>query len=760
MSDSTHASTTESKAKVFISYSRKDMAFADRLDAALKARGFEVLIDRTEIYAFEDWWQRIEALIGRADTIVFVLSPDAVLSDVALKEVAYGATQNKRFAPIVARPVEDGTAPETLRRLNFIFFDDPDRFEISADRLAEALRTDIVWIRQHTEYGEIARHWVAARRPGGLLLRSPSLEEAERWIATRPPDAPVPTDETQAFVAESRRGANRRRNILTGSLAAGLVVALLLAGLAYWQRGIAVEERRVADDQRRQTEQEKQRADRNFTTAKQTVDALIFNIAQGLQNVAGMRVDTIKKILNTVQKTIDQLTQAAPDDPRLLRSRAAMFNNFVDTYLAAGDLRDAATAAAQGLDILRKLAAQNPGNAEAQRDVSVSLEKVGNTRQQQGDLAAALGAYQESLDIRRKLAAQNPDSPQPQRDVSVGLNHLGNVKQQQGDLAAALDAYQESLDIRRKLAAQDTDDAQPQRDVSVSLDDLGDVKLRRGDLSGAAAAYQESLNIYRRLAALDPGDAQLQRDVSLSLQELGEVKLGQGDLTGARASYQESLDIARKLAALDPDKALAQRDVSVSLSKLGDAKSLQGDMAGALAAYQGCLDIDRKLAAQDPDNAEAGADVSHSLEKLGDIKLRQSDLAGARAAFQESLDIRRGLAAHDSGDAEARRDVSVSLDRVGDVELRQGDRAAALAAYQASLDIRRGLAAQDQNDMQAQIDLVVSLYEVSTVADPAQAKARLIEALSIVEKLDQQHALTAEQKSWAAVFRTALGKLK
>jgi hypothetical protein len=102
----------------------------------------------------------------------------------------------------------------------------------------------------------------------------------------------------------------------------------------------------------------------------------------------------------------------------------------------------------------------------------------------------------------------------------------------------------------------------------------------------------------------------------------------------------------------------------------------------------------------------------------------------------------------------------VSLDRVGEVELRQGDRAAALAAYQESLDMRRGLAAQDQNDVQAQIDLVVGLYEVSTAADPAQAKARLIEALSIVEKLDQQHALTAEQKGWPAVFRAALGKLK
>ena len=64
--------------EVFISYSRKDLAFADQIEAALKARGFEALIDRTDIYAFEDWWKRIEDLIGRADTLIFVLSPDAV----------------------------------------------------------------------------------------------------------------------------------------------------------------------------------------------------------------------------------------------------------------------------------------------------------------------------------------------------------------------------------------------------------------------------------------------------------------------------------------------------------------------------------------------------------------------------------------------------------------------------------------------------------------------------------------------------------
>ena len=102
VSDVEAAPEIEAKAKIFISYSRKDMAFADRLETALKARGFEPLIDRTEIYAFEDWWQRIEGLIGKADTVIFALSPDAVASDVCAKEIAHAALLNKRFAPIVA----------------------------------------------------------------------------------------------------------------------------------------------------------------------------------------------------------------------------------------------------------------------------------------------------------------------------------------------------------------------------------------------------------------------------------------------------------------------------------------------------------------------------------------------------------------------------------------------------------------------------------------------------------------------------------
>ncbi|MGB6537893.1 MAG: SUMF1/EgtB/PvdO family nonheme iron enzyme [Xanthobacteraceae bacterium] len=230
MQDTVAAQSVDAKTRVFVSYSRKDMAFADRLEAALKGRGFEVLIDREEIYAFEDWWKRIQALIEQSDTVVFVLSPDAVKSDVALKEVAHATSLNKRFAPVVCRRVDDAAVPEALRRLNFIFFDDPERLDEGVNKLADALHTDIVWIRDHTKFGEAARGWATAGHPNGLLLRTPALEMAEYWIASRPHDAPDPTAEIRAFVAASRKGARsaqRLRRIAQSSIFT-LMVAVIL----------------------------------------------------------------------------------------------------------------------------------------------------------------------------------------------------------------------------------------------------------------------------------------------------------------------------------------------------------------------------------------------------------------------------------------------------------------------------------------------------------------------------------------------------
>jgi tetratricopeptide (TPR) repeat protein len=549
-------------ARVFISYSRKDMAFADRLDAALKARGYEPLIDRTEIYAFEDWWKRIQALIGKADTVVFVLSPDAVASEVALKEVTHAASLNKRFAPIVCRRVDERAIPEALQRLNFIFFDDPARFEESADRLAEALQTDIGWVRQHTEFGEAALRWARAGRPGGLLLRSPVLEEAERWIATRPRGAPEPTAETQAFVAASRHGTTRRRNILTGSLAAGLVVALALAGLAYWQRGIAVEQQRIANEQRQLAEQQRQRAEATLAAATKTANSLVFDLAQRFRDTIGIPASLVKDILDRARALQEQLIKSGQVTPELKGSEAAALNETATSLLAIGDTAGALAAAEQARQIMADLLAGNPESTQFQRALSVSYNKVGDVQVAQGDLAGALKSYRDSLAIRERLAQSDPGNAGWQRELSVSYNRVGNVQVAQGDLAGALKSYRDGLAIAERLAQSDPGNAGWQRDLTVSYTKVGNVQVAQGDLAGALKSYGDDLAIAERLAQSDPGNASWQRDLAISYAHLASVYRRSKDRGKALAALRQGKAIMDRLVKLAPDNVGWQRDLA------------------------------------------------------------------------------------------------------------------------------------------------------------------------------------------------------
>jgi hypothetical protein len=69
------------KLRVFISYSRDDIDFADQLEAGLKVVGFEPTIDRHGISGGEDWKARLGTLILDAETVVFVLSPASAIAD-------------------------------------------------------------------------------------------------------------------------------------------------------------------------------------------------------------------------------------------------------------------------------------------------------------------------------------------------------------------------------------------------------------------------------------------------------------------------------------------------------------------------------------------------------------------------------------------------------------------------------------------------------------------------------------------------------
>ena len=222
--------TSAPAAKVFVSYSRRDLPFATRLAAALEQEGVSVWVDLEDIAPSDDWLAAIHAAIEGADAIVFVVSPDSVsAASVCAQEVEHALRHNKRLMPVVYRPVDTRTTPvpEAVGRLNWVGFLDAAGFHTSVATLLAAIATDLDWLKSHTRLVQGAVEWDAAGRDDSLLLRKNMLSVAERWLALAPAKDPKPTGLQTEYILASRAAetrAQRRRVVVAG-------IAFFLIGL-------------------------------------------------------------------------------------------------------------------------------------------------------------------------------------------------------------------------------------------------------------------------------------------------------------------------------------------------------------------------------------------------------------------------------------------------------------------------------------------------------------------------------------------------
>lgn len=106
-------------APIFLSYSRKDRAFVDRLAHDLKVDGIAVWIDQSGIQAGKVWDVVVQGALDDASQVIVVLSPDSVMSRNVLDEVSSALDSGKNVIPVLHRACN---VPLRLRRVQYIDF--------------------------------------------------------------------------------------------------------------------------------------------------------------------------------------------------------------------------------------------------------------------------------------------------------------------------------------------------------------------------------------------------------------------------------------------------------------------------------------------------------------------------------------------------------------------------------------------------------------------------------------------------------------
>ncbi len=219
---------------VFISYSRRDKEFVHILHNALEKSDKKTWVDWEDILPTSEWWQEIENAIAGSDTFIFVISPASIASEYCNKEVEYAFNLHKRILPIVRQDVTDITQVQAaLSRHQWIFFRESDDFEISFQRLLEAIALDLEHIHVHTKLLVRAIEWNEKKGKDGFLLRGEELEEAEKWLKETAVKSHKPTDLLVAYIQSSRKveDVNQNTNQALRKAARNGIIIAIAAGV-------------------------------------------------------------------------------------------------------------------------------------------------------------------------------------------------------------------------------------------------------------------------------------------------------------------------------------------------------------------------------------------------------------------------------------------------------------------------------------------------------------------------------------------------
>ena len=231
---------------VFISYSRRDKVFTQKLFEALKGANRIVWADWDSIPAASDWDAEIKEGIEQAESVLFLLSPEWIKSNECRKELNHAVTMGKRLIPILYQMVDPNDVPPELAKINWVYMRDTDDFDKAFVTLCAAMDTDLEWVKTHTRIQVRAVEWDKKKRENSFVLRGKDLADGEKFVSEAAGKSPEPTALQGEYILASRKDATRRQRMTLTGVTIALVVSIALGIAALIQRQVAVTQRNRA----------------------------------------------------------------------------------------------------------------------------------------------------------------------------------------------------------------------------------------------------------------------------------------------------------------------------------------------------------------------------------------------------------------------------------------------------------------------------------------------------------------------------------
>jgi len=260
----------------------------------------------------------------------------------------------------------------------------------------------------------------------------------------------------------------------------------------------------------------------------------------------------------------DTLLQDKAPTERDKRYAAAAYMNYGWAQgLSTGEAEPGMRLMEKARQIHEQLAAANPKDVDAQRNLVVVAGRMGDVYSEGlNDSAKALPYYEQALKLIEPIAAANHDDAELQRARAFVLASIADLQNDLQRPQEGLANYQRALDIIEPLRAADTEDQMTPQATAFILNGRGSSHLLLGDAAAALHDFSRAESILRNGPQPQPTDiaeirtlpgvtyANLARATAAMAQQSSTPKHLRGNyVREARDWSRRALEVLQPLAA-------------------------------------------------------------------------------------------------------------------------------------------------------------------------------------------------------------------
>jgi eukaryotic-like serine/threonine-protein kinase len=375
-------------------------------------------------------------------------------------------------------------------------------------------------------------------------------EDIRRHLERRPV---VARTDTFGYRAQKFVGRN------TLGVAAAALLLLTLAGgvvATSWQAHVARTERA--------------RAQQRFDDIRALGTVFLFELNREIESLPGS-TPARELLVSKALETFDKLAAQAAGDRSLQRELATAYAaagnlQWTRYYAHLGNYDGALESARKARAIRESLAAGDPDDEDARRDLAYSYITLGDLMSVREDLAEALRSYRQSVELREALVARHPARVNDRLALMVSYQRVGDTAGNPNfaslnDTATATYYYEKMLRIDEDLAREFPEEPEYQLNLRIAYEKIRDLRWAVGDRAGAFDVYRQGLVINEKLVAEHPNNARYRRDLMIAHRKTGLMFAEVGDLEKGVGHLEQAQRVAEEISAADPASASGRMDL-------------------------------------------------------------------------------------------------------------------------------------------------------------------------------------------------------